>query len=272
MVNDEQIKIDWFKKPKSLSEIYQQTGMCFAFVTSPSEGRRVCHEWVKCRDFLHDAVRVQLTKKPCVVFGFTFNTGVNPPIDLKKMRMLVTKHDMNANGIDSFRHKMANALELVNHFEKVAKVSLTKLEEVDASGSGKPAVFLFTGSSMWMSSPFLVSMYTFLIRLGDKELVFKTAKDLKEKFKNLNDRSKAGELNDNDASYLGVSWDKMHDIITKRDTLFQKKDGFHDVYFKEFDINSFHNSAGLYNLSRATTMDVELNKKMKEIIINNGTK
>jgi hypothetical protein len=247
MSTNKLITVEWFKNPKSLSEIYQQTGMCFAFVSSPKDGRKACHEWVKCRDFLHDAVRSQIIKKPCSIYGFTFNHSINPPIDLKKMRMLVSKLDMTNDGIEDFRRKMKCSLILANHFEKLAKTSLTKMEEVDTKGSTKKAVFLFTGPEFWVTSPFMVSMYTFLLRLGYKELKFNTAADLKSELKMLSENKK---LQDNDTGYLTASWDKMHKIIEKRAELFPKKDGVHDIYLKDCNINSFHNTAGLFNLSK----------------------
>lgn len=259
-------KLEWFPKPKSLNEIYQQTGMVFAFVSAPKDGLKVCHEWVKCRDFLHDAVRTQITGKECGIFGFKFDTKLNPPIDLRKTRMVVSKHNLSDATLPQFRQKMVSALAILNHFEKQAGVSLSKMEEIDATGSGKKAVFLFTSPRLWITSPFLVSMYTFLIRLGDKELKFKNARELKKRLKELNDRVKAGKLNDNDAQYLGASWNRLHDIIKKRNTLFPKEKGWHDIYFKDIGISGFHNNCGILSLAKAQTACNEMNKRMKEVM------
>jgi len=266
MTKSKLVEVEWFKNPKSLSEIYQQTGMIFTFVTTPKDGNKMCHEWAKCRDFLHDAVRAQLTGNGCSIYGFTFDPKKNPNIDTKKMRMLVSKHGLKKDEVPAFRDKMVSALALINHFEKQAKISLTKLQEVDAKGSSKGAVFLFTGPRMWMSSPFLVSMYTFLLRLGDKELKFKNAGELKKELKALHERSKTGKINDNDASYLGASWNKMHDIVKHRVKLFPKSKGVHDIYWKEFNISSFHNNAGIRSLALGSTPDKELNQRVKEIV------
>ena len=266
MAKSKLVEVEWFKHPKSLSEIYQQTGMIFTFVTEPKGGHKACHEWAKCRDFLHDAVRSQLTGNSCSIFGFQFDPKTNPHIDTRKMRMLVSKHGLKKDEIPAFRDKMVSALALINHFEKMAKISLTNLQEVNAKGSSKGAVFLFTGPRMWMSSPFLVSMYTFLLRLGDKELKFKNAGELKKELKALHEKSKKGRLQDNDASYLGASWNKMHEIIKNRAKLFPKKNGVHDIYWKTFSISSFHNNAGIRSLALGSTPDVDLNKRVKEIV------
>jgi hypothetical protein len=239
--------------------------MLFTFVSSPEKGSKACHEWVKCRDFLHDAVRSQITRTPCAIYGFTFSSEKNPKIDLKKMRMLISKNGFKEEDAVGFAKKMQAGLALVNHFEDYAKVTLSKLEEMDPEGSNKKLVYMFTGPRMWMTSPFLISMYTFLIRLGDKEIVFKNADDLKEKFKSLHDAFKEGKLSDNDANYLGKSWDKLHVFIKNRTMLFPKKDGVHDVFHGTYNINSFHNYGGIWSLASCQTPDTDLNARVQEL-------
>jgi len=239
--------------------------MLFAFLSSPENGSKVCHEWVKCRDFLHDAVRAQVTGTPCAIYGFTFNPETNPNVDLKKMRILISKDGLKEDSVAGFGKKIQAGLALVNHFEKYAKVSLSKLEEVDSKGSNKKVVYLFTGPKMWMTSPFLISMYTFLIRLGDKEITFENADDLKEKLKGLNALFKEGKLPDNDANYVGSSWDKLHLFVKNRTKLFPKKDGVHDVFHGPYNINSFHNYGGIWSLATCQTPDKTLNDRVKEL-------
>lgn len=262
---EEKTTIEWFKSAKGLSEIYQQTGMLFAFISSPEDGSKVCHEWVKCRDFLHDAVRSQVTGTPCTIYGFSFNPEKNPKIDVKRMRVLVSKDGVKEENIDEFERKMKAGLSLLNHFEKHAKVSISKMERVDAKGSGKGAVYMFIGPQMWMTSPFLISMYTFLIRLGDKELIFENADDLKARFKSLNDEYKSGKIADNDANYLGKSWDKLHVLVKNRTKLFPKKDGVHDIFHGTYNINSFHNGGGIWSLASCQTPDTALNDRVREM-------
>jgi len=273
-------KVLAFKNPKSLAEIYQATGIFFSFVSSPKSetGRMQCHEWVKCRDFMPDAARAMLTKGSCSIWSFTYKYGKNPAIDMKKMRMLVTKKGMkSAKEAAAFRKKMEHGLIMVNHYEKMAKISLTKMYECDHEGmKGKhDSVFMFYGSGIWMKSPFLISMYTFLLRLGDKELTFKTNADLKKALKKVNDDYKAGKFrtsqgNDNDGNYIGASWDKLDLIMKNRKKLFPEKKGFHDIYFGDYTISQFHNNTGVLSLVRASTPDTKLNARMKEVINGKG--
>jgi hypothetical protein len=259
-------KVVWFPTPKNLCEIYQKTGIHFAFVTAPKSGNKVCHEWVKCRDFMPDAVRTQITGKPSSIFGFTFNKGKNPPIDIAKTRVLVSKEQLtdDAKRLE-FTEMMKAGLKLVNYYEAVAGVSKSKMYEVDIEGQKRyTKIFMFVGPKMWMLSPFLVSMYTFLIRLGHKKLKFKDGKELLAALKDL--QANPGKMSDNDTNYLRSSWDKMEQIIKNRAELFPKEKGVHDIYWKDLNISSFHNNTGLLALATGNTPDQELNKRMKEVM------
>lgn len=253
-----------FPSPKSLNEEYQVTGFFFAFVTSPQEGLRQCHEWVKCRDFLPDAARAQITGDAFNIYNFKFSKR-NPPIDLTKMRMLVSKERLDDKNIPDFKNKIAAALKLLNHYERLGGMPLTRVEEVDLEKPEKyKLIYMFTGSSEWMKSPILISMYSFLIRLGDKEISFKTHKELLEKFKALT----SGPGQDNDIRYLKSSWNYMKDIVVNRANLFKAKDrkGFHDVFYKEIRKESFHDRMGLRALGLKTTADNELNERMRKLV------
>lgn len=260
----EHVKVGWFPKLSNLCEIYQQTGMLFAFVSSPQKGLLQCHEWVKCRDFLADAVRSQITNKPCSVYGFVFNTDKNPAIDLNKMRMMVTKPSLTNKNIPEFKKKIRAGLKLLNHFENMIGVSKTKVSEVDTAKQNKyKSIFLFTGSVIWLKSPFLVSMYSFLIRLGDKEISFKNNLELKTKLKELADGHESGKLCDNDANYLRKGWNKLDLIMKNRSKLFPTKNKVHDIYWKPYSINTFHTYTGIFSLFKSFTPDKDLNKKIK---------
>lgn len=261
----ELFKVKWFKNQNSLSEIYQQTGMVFSFVSSPKKGSEACHTWAKCRDFLHDAVRSQITGKACSIYSFRFDPKVNPPVDLKRMRMLVSKPGLSKTGITTFKDMMVSALELLNHFERQAKSSLSRLQEVDPTDSGKECVVMFVGPGMWVQSPFMVSLYTYLIRLGDKQIKFKGAQDLQKKFQEVLENFKKNNKSDNDVSYLTELWNKLHIIVKNRKTLFPMKNGVHSIFLDDHGVNTFHNQGGIYSLSRRQSPDSGLNTMVGDL-------
>lgn len=265
-------KVEWFKEPGGLNEIYQQTGMLFSFASStpPQKELKQCHEWVKCRDFLPDAVRSQITKKKCGIYGFSFDTEKNPSINLNKMRMLVTETNEKGDTPAKFKKKIVSSLKLLNHFEKMANVVKTRVTQVNTADQSKyKTIFLFVGPSMWLKSPFLVSMFSFLIRLGDKEIKFENHSELEKKLKHIADDHSAGKIMDNDASYLKNSWNKLELVIKNRSKIFHTKNRVHDVYLRDYSISEFHNQSGLNSLVKCKTMDTELNTNMQKLIEKN---
>jgi len=79
-------EVVWFPTSGNLSEEYQKLGFEFAFMSANYEQ---CHTFVKCRDFLQDAVLWQLEGKKKSIYNFIYDPAKQPPIDLEKMRMLV---------------------------------------------------------------------------------------------------------------------------------------------------------------------------------------
>lgn len=268
----ENLKVTWFPREGGLSEIYQSTQIQFAFLTSPEDGSKQCHQFVLCRDFLHDAVRAEIQKNSAGIYGFHYAHGKNPPIDLHKMRMLVTKKAMKGAETETFERRMKHGLKLLNHYEKLAKWPRSTLEKV--KDEKRPNIWLFIGPKQWMRSPYLVSMYTFLIRLGDKyETIanFKTTKELVTSLK------KVGELqntsgSDNDIGYIKICYNKMHVVVQHADDLlFTGKDGFDTIFYGTTNIGTFHNNCGIWSLCSSISPDKALNENLvKKVKAANG--
>lgn len=273
------MKIKWYPD-KSMSEIYQQTGMQFAFLGPLDEKvHKQCHPFVLCRDFLHDAVRAHLNKNRWQIHGFIYEYGKYPAVDMDAMRMLVRKKffttkagkkNMNKTGekhitekTKKFEEDMLDfSLRLIHHYEDIGGIEEKSVVDKDIDDMGNP-VFIFTGSPVWMSSPFLVSMYTFLIRLGDKEIVdFKTDDDLRKGYQDLMTNFKTS---DNDIRYLGKNWDKLHLVMTRREELFGKEP-IHKIYHDKVTDSMFHNNCGIFNLCNFTSADKSLNNKLRKMV------
>jgi len=252
------LEVEWFKQ-KKLAEIYQQVRMQFAFLSSPKNGNKQCHSWAFCRDFLHDAVRTQITGVASNIYGFTFDKDKNPPIDTVRTRMLVRQDKLEKKDIPKFERKMKAALKLLHHYETMAGVSLSKFQKVN---DDKLNVWAFNSPGMWMKAPQLVSMYSMLIRLGDKEFTFKDNASLKKVLKK---QSKSG-AGDNDTRYLQKCWDKFDLVIKNRNKVFPKS-GYES--YKSMAIGSFHNNSGIYTLcSGNASLDV-VKSKFKKVMEEN---
>ena len=240
----------------SLSEIYQMVKLRFAFCSADNEQ---CHPFVFCRDFLHDAVRTQHTGTKTSIYSFVFEKGKNPPIDFELMRMLMDFKSPPA-GMD-VEQGMKNAVALVRLYEKHLKWKRSILRQVDPQDMGN--TWLVVGSGQWMGSPFLVSMYSFLLRLGYNGLVAKNMDELPELYKA---RAKSQGSNDNDSRYIQNCAGKMAFFAKNRKKLLDMKDGVDRLYFDIKDTSTFHNNCGIHSLCSFITPNSGLNTKFKEML------
>ena len=262
------VTVEWFPSADLLVEAYQQTEFKFSFAGPPDKNEifKQCHIWTKCRDFLPDAVRATIINKTFSIYGFNFNPNNNPMLDLATMRMLVYKSDLKLANKIEFEDKMFFGLNLLNHYEKIMKINPSILYRVKEDYNDKP-VYLFRGNGEWMRSPFLISLYTFLIRLGDKKIVFRNNQGLMDKYRILITKHALGKIYDNDIGYLNSMWNILHIILENRETLTYSNKSM-DPLFKDLliDNNLFHNRTGIRSLSQATTPIQERNKTVKKLI------
>lgn len=241
---------------KDMSEIYQSVEMKFAFLSEKDEQVYV---FAKCRDFLHDIVRCTITGKPMSLYGCQYDPNVHPKVDMNKMRMMVRSETVSGNKrIAEQDEVMDCSLALIHHYEAMAELD-ERTTVARLATSRKGSTWLFTGPSWWLSSPFFVSLYSFLIRLGAKRFKFTDNEDLKAQFKiAMND-------SDNDSNYLRSAWDKI-DIIVKNHRLVKNGMKLDASYLKSsIDISPFHNNGGIVSLSGCTSFSKIKNERMKAL-------
>ena len=268
------IEVKWFPEG-SLNEIYQTTKMQFAFLSSEKTGHMQCHAFVLCRDFLHDAVKWFIKKTKDRIYGFEYAHGKNPSIDMEEMKMLVTKKAATGKEIAKLEDNMKMAKKLLNFYERMAGWKLSRLVKIEDKDK-KRSIWLFRGSKKWLASPFLISMYTFIIRLGNKsdDIKFKNEKELMQSYKYImehRDKYKDERGNDNDASYLQDCYNKLGIILCNYKTLFKLgEDGLHAVYKTVDNKDWFHDRCGIVHLCQFDTPDKELNEEFKKLCKENG--
>lgn len=254
------MKIDWFSSGKGVSEIYQQVNIQFAFLSSPKDGDKQCHDFIKCRDFLHDAVKAHLNKNFWKIYGFEYEYGKNPPICMEAMNMLVRRQigsGERSKVVKDFRNIMKYSLTLLHHYERIMRVSKTKV--VNTEDEQENPVVIFTGDPVWVSSPFLVSAYTYLIRMGAKKIKFKSNKNLISEYGKI---VKKG-LSDNDSIYLVDIWNKLDIVLSNMDKLFSKE-AVDPIYFdKKVSNNQFHNNCGIQSLCGFISPNTETHDVIK---------
>jgi len=257
----EKIDVSFWKKKQHLCEICQLIGMQYAFLSPNNEQ---CHAWIKCRDFLHDALRCHFTGKSEIIFGFSYTPGKDPELSLKKMRMLVKRQPNSGEdgASKSTKEMMDSALSIIQCIEDCGGIKPTST--IQRTSKDKD-VYVFEGSSDWMESTFMISMYTFLIRLGGRKIVFENKRDLDSQLKKLSKSRQAN--NDNDISYLKTVQPYIHKIVEKRgDLRYVKKDGKH--LFENQTVNLFHNYTGIVALAdqASAKKSGSNNDKIEELI------
>lgn len=255
-------KIDvsvWTKK-QNLCEIYQVIGTQYAFL-SPDNVQ--CHPWIKCRDFLHDALRCHITGKKDGIYGFTYNPGTNPPLDLKKMSLMVKREPNKdeSKASENTKEMIDSALDILQCVEKYSGIK--PLSDIYRTTKNED-IYVFKGSADWMGSTFMISLYTFLIRLGAKKIKFENRKELNSKLKKLC----AGKMvnKDNDINYLKTVLPFIYKIAEKRKELrYVREDG--KRLFDGQTINLFHNYTGIVSLAKqAVKKDLGSNDaKLKDL-------
>ena len=158
MMKNKGIEIIWLKKKFDLGEIYS-TGLEYCFL---GEKWEQCCAWVHCKDFLQDALTAFYNKKNIECFGFTYGTD-NPKPYLERIRLAL------ANQSDKkFAEKIPNVLDFLHQVETDLHLIRTSTHVVanplKRYSSGR--ICIFEGSSRWMVSPPMLSLYSLLLRAG----------------------------------------------------------------------------------------------------------
>jgi hypothetical protein len=248
---------------KNYAEEYQVTGFHYAFLSSDN---KMCHHWIKCRDFLQDALRNQLTGRNDAIYSFAYKPNVDPKVETKTTRMLVKKIPVppNEKAKKEFDDMMKAALALVNYYEREYKFT-PKSKLIRATHPGTDQyVYLFQGPGIWSQGAVMIAMYTFLIRLGFFKPKFKDEKSLMEEY----DRIMKDKSSSNDTRYLKTVYKNLHLALKYRDKHIFKPESWKKgdkVLFHDSDMSRFHHHSGIVSLSQFNTPEKGLNDAFRKI-------
>lgn len=266
--NIKTIDIEVTKKRRTLSEISQAINVMFGFATTKKQILQCC----KCRDFLHDQVRASLINQRQGIYGMVYDPKVDPPIDLRLMRMVV-EYDRTMEGPgsgprkiddDEFWNVMFKAVEVLRLFEALTEYrSRTNVKRVKEA----KRMAYFTSPRLWIRAPHMVSLYTLIIRLCARSGIckrnFKTAEEF---IKAVKDEKSVG-TSDNDIGYANKCADFMITVVKRhRDLELGSKGGMANTFYNKMEIGSFHNRMGIVSLCKAITAIPSLNDKAKEVL------
>jgi len=244
---------------KSYAEEYQVTGFHYAFMSTDN---KMCHHWIKCRDFLQDALRNQLTGRNDQIYSFAYRPGQDPKVDTKTTRMLVKRvpKPTTDSAQAQFDDMIKAALRLINYYDKVHK--LTPRSKVIKANPDY--AYLFQGPGVWSQGAVMIALYTFLIRLGFFKPDFKDEKGLMKEYDRIVKDPKAA----NDTKYLRTVRNNLHLALEHRGEHLFKKPGHKEgdkVLFHDSDMGSFHHHSGIVSLSQFNTPVKDLNDQFRKI-------
>jgi len=151
--------IIWIKESNTLRQALS-SGIEFSFV---SPDNKQATPFAYCKDYLQDAVQGFIINKKRSIFGFTYDPAIHAPLCIKRTKLLVA----NSQEFE-FDKKMLNCLDFIHQVEehlKIRKTIVSKCKNPPLKYI-RSGVWLFDGSSRWIKSPPMLSMYTLLIRLG----------------------------------------------------------------------------------------------------------
>lgn len=147
------MKVEFEKHTKQLCQSYS-SGMWCAFL-SPDNKQAI--NWATCRDYLADAIRTTITKKPETIFGFSYNLVV--PIDEENFSLIFTNDAFDISPKIELLSKFLNQIDDGIGWEKSV---ITKVE--NTCERFKFPVFHLKADKRIFNCPPLISFYTLPIR------------------------------------------------------------------------------------------------------------
>lgn len=231
---------------RGYAEEYQVTGFHYAFLSSPTDGNRMCHWWVKCRDFLQDALRNQLTGRNDQIYSFAYRPKEDPPVDTARTRMLVKRVPKPTSDaqVKEFKEMMKSGLALVNYYEN--KYNLTPKSKLVAVEQADNPV-LFVGPGVWSKGPVMIGLYTFLIRLGYWKHTFTEKEGPEKVYQKI--MANTGSKVTNDVRYLKTVHPFIDKMLKHRDLHLFKQKGSDTIRFANTEMGSFHHHSGPISLA-----------------------
>lgn len=267
----------WFTNKQNLAEIYQSVEMKFALAGKNDNTIMQAHPWVQCRDFLHDALRSKITGKSSSIYGFVYDPNNNnfPSISLDKTLLFISQQKIT--DIKTYHNNLSKSLLFIHYYENIAGVVNSTLKKIPLRHMNKKDtynhVWLFEGDVFWISSPYMISMLTFLLRLGDKLPKITSVESPEEIYKTIIDKyekeweKKPPLRKDNDIVYLQTCYNKLSKLITMKEKLesIHGKQQLSAMYNPEININNFHSKTGILSACSGTTWNIKFNSIIKKV-------
>ena len=235
----------------------------FAFCTAPIKGVRYqITQLHSCRDYLHDSIKAQTHKEIANYTGHDYSYGKNRLIDMNKLRLIVTGSMRGDDKVvEAFKAGLYSGKRVINFYEKSIGLQNTRIFEVKYTGKKK--CWLLIGPKEWMHNPYLLSLFTLILRVfttTGKNVKLKTEEDIIKFYTT----TAVNHISSNDKRLLNYTWNKGLLIMQNRDYLF--KDLTTEVLFPEDRVwSTFHSQGGIYSLCKGTSYNVVISRRILKL-------
>lgn len=122
-----------------------------------------CHQFVLCKDYLHDVMYSVINKIPIKIFNFSFNPVKHHVPSVKKIKICLADNKNNF-----LTEKIDNCINFLNKIEKHLNMKKSKhfLCKNIPDNYKKGSMVIIEGDKRWLSSPPMISLYAMFLRIG----------------------------------------------------------------------------------------------------------
>lgn len=213
-----------------------------------SDNYEQCHQFVWCKDYLHDVIYSKINNKPIKIFNFCFDPKKNNNPSIKKIKLCIAD-TKNKYLYDKIKHciDLLNKIELKLCMKKSKYLLCKNIPKNYSNGS----MIIIEGDKRWLSSPPMISLYSMLIRIG---FCHSKSNSYKTTFKKI--------INKKLTLYQPKDLYNLKSSLNGIKTILQHNDK--NIFFKnwkynypiEIDILRIHNYLGISNFSSKFGMDI----------------
>jgi hypothetical protein len=227
--------------------VYKMNNFHFGFITGPEHNRKQITQLVTCREYLNRSVWASFNRNKINIADY----GVGEyPIDFGTMRLLIV-HD--PSDVKSFKERLFNGKAVLNLLEELAgwnKSTITTVKHPIYDNA-----WLITGPSGWMSTPQLLSIATWVLRLSadygpiDTNSFDEYEADLFRLYKSTPDDGNTKRGFSDATTYNKKIWDKIYILMKYHSEIFKGIDLSKAWYCNDEDISMFTVRSGFLSFS-----------------------
>jgi len=254
---------------------YDHDGPKIAFCLPPDKQNRirVVNYFDTCRETITGFLRAQLHKAPKVkkntidtsrvrlLFYFKINERYKPITVTRRTKL--------------YDNNMLKALKIVNHLEKKYKWGRTNLQKISCKDQIKNRqgedisdnihLYMLVGSSKWLKSPQMLSLYMLLLRIPSWGLKaeFKTHREFIKELEDFSSSKGSSYNKKKDQSYVVQVYDKLDLLFANYNKLFGRRTlkSFYDK--NNYTLGDSGAREGVYKLCIGKSVDRDLDRRFQ---------